>query len=445
VVRSKTRIERGAAKAGEMTTLTQADLDNFAKLSIPAELLEQAGIVRVTDRQARDTYGIKGGGDMAGIAFPYFDPGTMGNGRRRHYVRIRRDHPEIEDGKEKKKYVAPYDDRKHLYFPPTPNLFADTSIPIILVEAEKGVLSLTAWSERTKMKILPLGMGGCWGWRGQIGIKETATGERVPETGPIQDLNICREGRLTYVLLDANCATNPSVQAARRDLVRQLRKQGTDVRILDLPAEEGVNGPDDFIAVKGDQAMLAVLEECTSGAAILDGVSEFIRHYVHLSDQQARIVAVWTAHTHAVGSATTTPYLAINSAIKQSGKTRLLEVLELLVAKPWLTGRVTAACLTRKVDKVQPTLLLDESDAAFGGEKEYAEALRGILNTGFYDSGIGHYSTGERQLFGGAVPPIPDSAGASGGDQGHGRQTRPARLPHAALRNEIPRPRSRVL
>src|SRR5882762_6776996 len=57
----------------------------------------------------------------------------------------------------------------------------------------------------------------------------------------------------------------------------------------------------------------------------------------------------------------------------------------------------------------------------------------------------GHYFTGERQLFRGAVPPISDSAGASGGDQGDGRQTRPARLPHAALRNEICGPRSRVL
>jgi len=43
--------------------------------------------------------------------------------------------------------------------------------------------------------------------------------------------------------------------------------------------------------------------------------------------------------------------------------------------------------LVRKVDKEKPTLLLDESDAAFAGEKEYAEALRGILNTGYTSSG----------------------------------------------------------
>jgi hypothetical protein len=132
-----------------------------------------------------------------------------------------------------------------------------------------------------------------------------------------------------------------------------------------------------------------------NAAQILDSVSDFIRKYVHLSDAQARIAAVWMAHTHALSAATTTPYLAVTSAVKQSGKTRLLEIFELLVAKPWLTGRVTAACLIRKVDQVRPTLLLDESDAAFSGEKEYAEALRGVLNTGFYAGGVASCCVGQ--------------------------------------------------
>jgi uncharacterized protein DUF3631 len=132
-----------------------------------------------------------------------------------------------------------------------------------------------------------------------------------------------------------------------------------------------------------------------NGAEILDAVLKFVRRYVHLSDQQAAIVAVWIAHTHGVTAATATPYLAITSATKQCGKTRLLEVLELLVNKPWLTGRATAACLVRKVDQVRPTLLLDESDAAFNGEKEYAEALRGILNTGFYVGGVASCCVGQ--------------------------------------------------
>ena len=243
-----------------MTPLTQADVERFAKLRIPPELLERAGVRRVTDHEAREEYGIRGSGDMAGISFPYYDPLTMANGRRRHYVRIRRDHPEFEDGRVIKKYVAPYGDRKHLYFPPTPEIFADVSVPVALVEAEKSVLALTAWCERTGRKLLPLALGGCWGWRGQTGTKETATGERVPETGAIRDLNICRDGRKTYVLLDANCATNPKVQQARAALVRQLRKQGADVAILDLPANDGINGPDDYIGVTGDEAMTQLFD-----------------------------------------------------------------------------------------------------------------------------------------------------------------------------------------
>ena len=120
---------------------------------------------------------------------------------------------------------------------------------------------------------------------------------------------------------------------------------------------------------------------------ILDKVFAFIRRFVSLPESPARVAALWVVHTHVFSAADATPYLAITSAEKESGKTRLLEVFETLVANPSLTGRVTAAVLTRKIDAQQPTLLLGESDAAFGGEKEYAEALRGVLNSGHRRSG----------------------------------------------------------
>lgn len=115
---------------------------------------------------------------------------------------------------------------------------------------------------------------------------------------------------------------------------------------------------------------------------LLDELAGFVRRFVVMSEAQVDTAAVWIVHSHCFDSAEQTPYLAISSAEKRSGKTRLLEVLELLVARPWLTGRVTAAVLARKVDGERPTLLLDESDAAFKGDKDYAEALRGLLNTG---------------------------------------------------------------
>ena len=123
-------------------------------------------------------------------------------------------------------------------------------------------------------------------------------------------------------------------------------------------------------------------------AQLLDRVVGFLERYVVLTDDQLTAVALWVVHTHAFQAAECTPYLSINSAEKQSGKTRLLEVLELLVARPWLTGRVTAAALIRKVARDTPTLLLDETDAAFKGDKEYSETLRGVLNSGYRLGGV---------------------------------------------------------
>jgi Protein of unknown function (DUF3631) len=116
-------------------------------------------------------------------------------------------------------------------------------------------------------------------------------------------------------------------------------------------------------------------------------IQAFIREYMILSDVQANAVVLWVAHTHALPAAAATPYLAITSAEMESGKTRLLEILRTLVANPWFTGRTTTAALTRKIDKHHPTLLLDESDTAFKGDKEYAEALRGVLNSGYRPGG----------------------------------------------------------
>lgn len=137
----------------------------------------------------------------------------------------------------------------------------------------------------------------------------------------------------------------------------------------------------------GSQHEYTEREVSTGLSEILTTTIVFVRKYVVVTNEQAVAIALWAAHTHAIDACDCTPYLQIGSATKRSGKTRLLEVLEPLVAKPWFTGRTSAAALVRKVDAERPTLLLDESDAAFGGEKEYAEALRGQLNTGYRKSG----------------------------------------------------------
>jgi hypothetical protein len=111
-------------------------------------------------------------------------------------------------------------------------------------------------------------------------------------------------------------------------------------------------------------------------------LSDMVRRYIALVAAEADVIALWIVHTHCLEAAHSTPYLAITSAEKQCGKSRLLEFLELLVANPWLTGSVSAAVLYRTIDDLHPTLLLDESDATFNGNQEFGEALRGVLNSG---------------------------------------------------------------
>ena len=121
---------------------------------------------------------------------------------------------------------------------------------------------------------------------------------------------------------------------------------------------------------------------------LLDAVEDIIRRYVVTGDAERAALSLWAMHTHAFAAAEATPYLNITSPEKQSGKTLLLEVLSLFVALAWFTSRVSSAALMRKVARDTPSLLLDESDTAFKTDKEYAETLRGLLNSGYRLGGM---------------------------------------------------------
>jgi hypothetical protein len=125
-------------------------------------------------------------------------------------------------------------------------------------------------------------------------------------------------------------------------------------------------------------------EARTELAAVLDAVVEYVRRYVVVSEPQAATAALWVAHTHAIDAFETTPYLSITSAAKRSGKSKLLEVLALLVARPLRAAGVTEAALFRSIEDRRPTILMDEVDAIFGPKAgANHEDLRALLNAGF--------------------------------------------------------------
>jgi Protein of unknown function (DUF3631) len=146
---------------------------------------------------------------------------------------------------------------------------------------------------------------------------------------------------------------------------------------------------DDFSPLDpGEQAtgeQVEVLPEVTrdQGAGILEEVEKSYRAYVAFtSDHQVIAVTLWTAHTHADAS-DTTPYLAIESAEPESGKTRTLEVAEHLAARAWLLVEPSEAAMFRKIERDHPTVLLDEADALWGAKADGREGLRALLNAGY--------------------------------------------------------------
>src|SRR5512132_2496232 len=118
-------------------------------------------------------------------------------------------------------------------------------------------------------------------------------------------------------------------------------------------------------------------------SAELDKLRAFIRRFIVVTSAQTVTGALWIGHTYAIDSFDTTPYLAVTSAEKRSGKSRLLEVLELLVRSPLSAVNMSDAVLFRAIESMKPTLLLDEADAVFGSKSKEREELRGMLNAGW--------------------------------------------------------------
>src|ERR1017187_6338061 len=98
-------------------------------------------------------------------------------------------------------------------------------------------------------------------------------------------------------------------------------------------------------------------------------------------------MAAWMLHTYAFDASETTPYIHITAPEKACGKSHLMETLEAIASPPIRSGGMSAAALVRCIDTRSPTIFRDEMDAQLGGNKEYAEAIRGILNEGFRKGG----------------------------------------------------------
>ena len=121
------------------------------------------------------------------------------------------------------------------------------------------------------------------------------------------------------------------------------------------------------------------------GAELLDAVHAFLGRFVAYPSMHAHVAhTLWIAHTHLMDAWDSTPRIAFISPEPGSGKSRALEVSELLVPRPVESVNVTPAYLFRKVgsEEGRPTILYDEIDTVFGPKAKDNEEIRGLLNAG---------------------------------------------------------------
>jgi hypothetical protein len=108
-------------------------------------------------------------------------------------------------------------------------------------------------------------------------------------------------------------------------------------------------------------------------------VYDFLGRFVCYPSERAHVAHVlWVAHTHCMDAWESTPRIAFLSPEPASGKTRALEISELLVPNPVEAINVTPAYLFRKVggEDGPPTILFDEIDTVFGPKAKENEETR---------------------------------------------------------------------
>ncbi len=252
------------------TPLTPADLHRLEQESWIDEPTAKAfGLYRVSSLEGRELVGRTDNEDYAGIVFPVRFPGQ--SNIRENFVR--RDHPSIENGKQKQKYLGPPGRSNKLLFTPGESVEAltDTTVLIVLVEGLKKLCAAYRLSryESEHPRFLSIAISGVYGYRGTIGKTTDPTGARVDQKGVLPDFDHIKwAGRMVVIIYDSDVATNPKVKTARRDLVAELRTRGARVAVVDLPNLEGLEktGIDDFLAQRGPEETLEMIQQAIEGA-----------------------------------------------------------------------------------------------------------------------------------------------------------------------------------
>ena len=115
-------------------------------------------------------------------------------------------------------------------------------------------------------------------------------------------------------------------------------------------------------------------------SALLEELETFLRSYVAFSEEYYPFpLALWAMSTHVYEIFDAFPYLVLTAATKNSGKTRVMELMAFLSARSHSDADISPAALFALIERNMPTVFLDESER-FAIAKS---GFRGLLNGGY--------------------------------------------------------------
>jgi len=410
--------------------------DRLAHVGILREVAEARGYRTVTEKTvlARNHFA-----DyqrrVPGILVPVFPPVSSSDGATFEFAQFRPDSPRAGRRGRPVKYETPADGRNVLDCLPTMRGFlADPKMALVVTEGVFKADAVTSAALREAAGGPPLAvclsLQGVYGYRGRNalgGLTALADWEAIA-------LN----GRRVLLAFDSDAMTKQEVYKALGRLKRFLEAKGAVVEVVYLPdgPRGEKQGADDYLAAGHSLADLLGLAEPelreppdptevqrsapplgsagvdlnvsldqhganrtvsartvlasrepfswpdpVDGTHLIEMLAAVFARYAVLPAGAAVALALWTAATWLVDLFDAFPYLAITSPQKRCGKTRVMELLMLVVKRALPLAGISEAALFRVIESERPTLLIDEAQH-LRTRDERSAALHDLLCAG---------------------------------------------------------------
>lgn len=283
--------------------LSLADRQALAERWIDDETAAEAMLRRVNSLDGGALVGRNGAGNWAGIAIPNVFPGA-------DYIReyrLRRDEPEVELGKVRRKYMQPAGRRALVYFPvgTDPGWLADPGMPLVITEGEFKAIALMRLARHNFLdpskpleipRWLVCGLPGVNNYHSKIGRELQPDGSWKDVTGWHPDLEHVRlDERVALVVFDADVEVKDQVWWAQLGLTRDLRARGAQPAGFVWPpdAPPQAKGIDDLLAHWGAER---VLEAIAAAVGAAGAPADLVPYHCSDDGNAARLVTMHGAN-----------------------------------------------------------------------------------------------------------------------------------------------------